>query len=203
MLAGGLQYIKRGIFQNNPVFVNFIGLSPVLFAADSVKSGLAIGALFFILMFVSTAVASLLRHMIAGKTRMIFMIFVISMIACYLDFIVRSFMEPVADRLGVFLPLLAVNCMVFHKCEFFAFENDITTVMCDSVGNGIGFMLGAVVIGFFTELFSKGSIFDFKILNITAQLGSGVSYIFIFLTAGTIMGAVNLLGQRLKRNSGR
>lgn len=203
MFVGGLQYIKRGILQNNPVFVNFIGLSPILFAADSVKNGLTIGALFFVLLFVSTSVASLMRHMLVEKYRMIFMLFVISMVAGYLEFMAKSFMEPVAEGLGVFLPLLAVNCMVFHKCEFFAFENDITTVMCDSAGNGIGFTLGAVVVGFFAELLCKGSVFGFKVLNTAAELGGGVSYIFIFLTIGFIMGAVNLLSQRLKRNLGR
>ena len=110
MFVGGLQYIKRGILQNNPVFVNFIGLSPILFAADSVKNGLTIGALFFVLLFVSTSVASLMRHMLVEKYRMIFMLFVISMVAGYLEFMAKSFMEPVAEGLGVFLPLLAVNC---------------------------------------------------------------------------------------------
>lgn len=203
MFVGKLQYIKRGIWQNNPVFINFIGLSPILFVANSVKNAFFMGILFFILLFVSTVVASLLRHVLPVKIRMILMVFIIAGITCYLEFLIRSFASSMAENFGVFLPLLAVNCMVMQKCEFFAFENDITTVVCDSLGNGVGFLIACVAIGIVTEFFNFGSICGFKIFESWLGLNEGVSYILIFLSTGLIMGVVNFLVLRRKRVSGR
>ncbi|MCF7862124.1 electron transport complex subunit E [Candidatus Woesearchaeota archaeon] len=147
-----------GILQRNPVFTMMLGLCPVLAVTTSLENGLGMGlSAMFVLMF-SNPIISSLRNVIPDRIRIPSFIVIIATFVTIVSLLMQAYLPALNDRLGIYVPLIVVNCIILGRAEVFARRNSIFDSLLDAVGMGIGFTLALIVIGSVRELLGSGSI---------------------------------------------
>ena len=154
-----------GIIKENPVLRSALGLCPVLAVTTSAFNGLGMGAATVFVLILSNMTISLLRKVIPDKVRIPANILIIAAIVTMMQMLIRAFAPALDDALGIFLPLIAVNCIVFGRVESFARKNKIFPSMIDGLGMGIGNTIALILIGSLREIFGAGSWFGMVINN--------------------------------------
>lgn len=154
-------YFLSAVFSRNPVFVLMLGLGPALAVTTKLTNGIGLGIIVLITMLLSNVVISALRDFIPSKIRLPFYLTIIGSIASVIIIFVKAFFPDLANSLGIFLPLTAVNSVIFGSAENFACKKRIMSTALNSVGAGVGFMLVLILISFIREFF--GTLhFDFS-----------------------------------------
>ncbi|MGI5950076.1 electron transport complex subunit RsxE [Peptoniphilus sp.] len=153
-----------GAFKNNPVFIQLIGLCSVLAITNNVTNSLAMGLAVTFVLIMSNAVVSLLRNIIPDKIRIPCFIVVIATFVTLVQMILQAYSPAIYSALGIFLPLIVVNCCILGEAEGFAYKNKLVPSIVDGFGTGIGYLIAVLSMGIVREFFGNGTLFDKQIL---------------------------------------
>ena len=150
--------LKSAVLLDNPVFMQTIGLCPALATTTSLSNAIGMGAAATVVLICSNIVISLLRKFIPDKVRIAAFITIIAGFVTIIDLSLQAFVPSLAASLGLFLPLIVVNCIILGRAEAYASKNKMLTSALDGVCMGIGFTFALVLMGFFRELLGAGTI---------------------------------------------
>jgi Na+-translocating ferredoxin:NAD+ oxidoreductase subunit E len=156
------EFIK-GLWKENPVFRLVLGMCPTLAVSTSVSNGVGMGvAVTFVLVF-SNAAISLVRNIVPSKVRIPCYIVIIATFVTVVDLLMNAFAHELHKSLGIFIPLIVVNCIILGRAEAFASKNSLWHSVADGLGMGLGFMLGLVVLAAFREMLGNGTLLGFSV----------------------------------------
>ncbi|MGI6466432.1 MAG: electron transport complex subunit RsxE [Sphaerochaetaceae bacterium] len=157
-MATRKEVLTRGIFKENPVFIIMLGLCPTLGVTTQVVNGLGMGiAVIFVLVFSNIFIA-LLKDFIPNSVRIPAYIVIIAAFVTIVEMVMHAFAPAIYQALGIFLPLIVVNCIILGRAEAFASKNTVFDSFLDGVGMGVGFTLALTLIAFIREVFGNGTI---------------------------------------------
>ena len=155
-----LNIIKNGIIKENPTFVLLLGMCPTLATTTSATNGMSMGLATMFVLICSNIVVSLIKNLTPDKVRIPVFVVVIDSFVTLLQMSLKAYLPDINKSLGIFIPLIVVNCIILGRAEAFACKNGPLGSLCDGVGIGLGFtLLGAV-----REVLGAGSIFGFALL---------------------------------------
>ena len=155
---------KNGIFAENPTFRLVLGMCPTLAVSTAVFQGLGMGlATTFVLVF-SNFVIALLRNIIPDKVRIPAFIVVIATFVTIVDLMLKAFIPSLSESLGIFIPLIVVNCIIFARAESFASKNSVLLSITDGLGMGLGFTLGISLLSACRELLGNGTLLGIQVM---------------------------------------
>jgi len=190
----------NGIFKENPTFVMMLGLCPTLAVSTKAIYGLGMGIAATLVLLGSNIFISMLRKFIPSKIRIPAYIVVISTFVTIVDLLMAAFLPPLHEALGIFIPLIVVNCIILGRAEAFAQKNGIIPSMLDALGMGVGFTLALLLIGIIREFLGAGSLtFEMLGKGFTLSLSKFDPMIIMilppgaFFTIGLLMGFFNYL----------
>ncbi len=189
----------NGIIPENPTFRLVLGTCPTLAVTTSALNGLGMGAAATFVLVCSNIAISLLRKFIPDQVRIPAFIVVICTFVTMVQLLMKAFLPALDESLGIFIPLIVVNCIILARAEAFASKNGPVLSAADGLGMGIGFTLALTLMGAIRELIGNGSVFGFNLLGgsyepmLLIVLASGG-----FLTFGLLMGLVNLLVKKFE-----
>ncbi len=155
-----LQIILKGIVRENPTFVLILGMCPTLGTTTSAINGCGMGVATMAVLIMSNLVISLIKNFIPDKVRIPAFIVVIASFVTIIQMLMQAFVPALYASLGVFIPLIVVNCIILGRAEAFASKNGPLDSILDGVGIGLGFTLSLTVIGAVREVLGSGAIFD-------------------------------------------
>ncbi|MFC2112278.1 RnfABCDGE type electron transport complex subunit E [Bacteroidota bacterium] len=155
---------SKGIFKENAVFVLLLGLCPTLGVTTSAFNGLGMGLATTFVLLMSNIVVSLIKGFIPDKVRIPSFIVIIASFVTIVELVMQAFVPDLFAALGIFIPLIVVNCLVLGRAEAFASKNNLVTSAIDGLGMGLGFSMALTVLGAIREILGAGSIFGFKFL---------------------------------------
>lgn len=154
-----LQIILSGIVKNNPTFVLVLGMCPTLGTTTSAANGMGMGLATTAVLIMSNLVISLIKNIIPDKVRIPAFIVVIASFVTIIQMLMQAFVPALYASLGVFIPLIVVNCIILGRAEAFASKNSPVDSIMDGIGIGIGFTLSLTVIGAVREVLGSGALF--------------------------------------------
>ena len=187
-----LKKLNKGIFKENPIFVLMIGLCPVLAITTSVANGLGMGLAVTFVLLGSNAVISCLRKLIPSEIRLPCFIVIIASFVTIVELLLKAFFPLLNRNLGIFVPLIAVNCIILARVEAFAFKNSLSESVIDALTMGIGFTFALLIISLIREVLGSGELFGFHIPHFQPAL----FFAFpagAFLVIGILMGMMRLM----------
>ena len=158
-----LKILLNGIIKENPIFVLLLGMCPTLATTSSAINGMSMGLATMFVLICSNAVISLLKNVIPDMVRIPAFIVVIATFVTIIEMMMNAYVPALADSLGIFIPLIVVNCIVLGRAESFASKNGVLSSIFDGVGIGLGFTLALSLLGASRELLGTGKIFSLKI----------------------------------------
>lgn len=156
--------ILKGIVKDNPIFVLVLGMCPTLATTSSAMNGLEMGIATMFVLILSNMVISLIAPMVPDKVRIPVYIVVIATFVTVLQLLMQAFVPDVYETLGLFIPLIVVNCVVLGRAEAFANKNSVLDSALDGIGIGLGFTASLTVIGIVREILGNGSVFGWKFI---------------------------------------
>jgi electron transport complex protein RnfE len=149
---------NKGIWRENPVLVLLLGLCPVLAVTKTVENGIGMGLATTFVLVCSNLLVSSLRKVIPSKVRIACFIIIIATFVTVVELVMQAYAYPLFLKLGIFIPLIVVNCIVLGRSEAFASKNGIVRSLADGLGIGIGFTLSLAALGAVRELFGSGTL---------------------------------------------
>ena len=152
------EQLKAGVILDNPIFMQTIGLCPTLATSTSLSNAIGMGVAATIVLIASNVVISLLRKFIPDKVRIACFITIIATFVTMIDLALQAFVPSLAASLGLFLPLIVVNCIILGRAEAYASKNAVLPSALDGVCMGLGFTFALVLMGFFRELLGAGTV---------------------------------------------
>ena len=155
--------LKRGVVDDNPVFAQAIGLCPVMAVTTSAINGIAMGIAATIVLACSNIIISLLRKLIPENVRIPVFIVIIAAFTSMVEMLLRAYLPGVNAALGIYIPLIAVNCIIFSRSESFAYKNAVVDSAFDGIGMGLGFTAALFAIGVIREFLGAGAVFGYEI----------------------------------------
>lgn len=155
--------LLNGIIKENPTTVLLLGMCPTLATTSSAINGMSMGLATMFVLICSNAVISMLKNMIPDMVRIPAFIVVIATFVTVIEMIMNAYVPALAESLGIFLPLIVVNCIVLGRAESFAAKNSVVSSIFDGAGMGLGFTLSLTILGSVRELLGAGTIFSFNI----------------------------------------
>ncbi len=198
-----LQIVSNGIFAQNPTFRLVLGMCPTLAITTSAFNGLGMGLAATLVLICSNALVSLLRKFIPDKVRIPAYVLIIATLVTLLEMLLKRFIPTLYSALGIYLPLIVVNCIILARAEAFANSNKVGDSMLDGLGMGLGFTLALTALGFVREFIGNGTLFMGSLgsVNFGVKLGALPDYalkFFVlpaggFLTLGLAMALVNAI----------
>lgn len=185
------EILKRGLITENPLFVLLLGMCPSLGVTSSLQNALGMGlSVVFVLLF-SNIVVSLIRKVVPDEVRIPVFIVIISTGVTILEMLLNAYVPSLAAQLGIFIPLIVVNCIILGRAESFASKNNVSDSIFDALGMGFGFTLGLCVLASFRELMGAGSLFGIQLLPESISIPIFVYPAGAFLALGLIIGMMN------------
>jgi electron transport complex protein RnfE len=190
-----LQIITKGILKENPTFVLILGMCPTLGVTSSAINGMGMGVATMAVLIMSNIVISLIKSLIPDKVRIPAFIVVIASFVTIIEMLMQAYLPSLYSALGVFIPLIVVNCIILGRAEAFASKNGVLDSALDGIGIGLGFTLSLTVIGAVREILGAGSIFGYTFADGVMPL------LFIlapggFLVLGYLMVLFNKVAKR-------
>ena len=192
--------LLNGIFKENPTFVLFLGMCPTLAVTTNAINGLGMGISTMIVLIFSNIFISLLRKFIPEKVRIAAYVVVIASFVTIIDLLLKAYVQSISQALGLYIPLIVVNCIILGRAEAFASKNGVLSSAVDGLGMGIGFTGALTIIGAIRELLGNGSLFG---INIFGEAISPMTIMILppgaFITLGLVVMVINLIAQRPKK----
>ena len=162
---GKLQLITKGLIKENPTFVLLLGMCPTLATTTSAVNGMSMGLATMFVLILSNMVISAIAAYIPDKVRIPSYIVVIATFVTVLQFVMQAYVPYIYETLGLFIPLIVVNCIVLGRAEAFANKNSILDSALDGIGIGLGFTCSLTLLGIVREILGSGSVFGFKFIE--------------------------------------
>lgn len=162
--------LLSGIIRENPIMILMIGLCPVLACSATATDALGMGIAATFVLVSSNFIISLIRKFVPDEVRIPIFIVVIATFVTIIDYILQGYFPSLSSSLGVFVPLIVVNCVILGRAEAFASKNPVLPSIADGVGMGLGFTLGIVALGVFREFLGSGTIFGLKLFDNPATI---------------------------------
>jgi electron transport complex protein RnfE len=186
--------LTRGLFKENPVFILMLGLCPTLGVSTQVINGLGMGvAVIFVLLF-SNIFVSLLKNIIPNSVRIPSYIVIIAAFVTIVEMVMHAFLPSIYKALGIFLPLIVVNCIILGRAEAFANKNTMGDSILDAIGMGVGFTLAVTLIALIREVFGSGTITLMPIGNFSGVIQIPLLYTYPVRIFSLAAGALLLMG---------
>lgn len=160
-----LQNLTRGIFKENPIFVLLLGMCPTLATTSSALNGFGMGMATLFVLVLSNCAISLVARYIPSKVRIPAYIVVIATFVTVVDLLMQAYVPDIHATLGLFIPLIVVNCIVLGRAEAFASKNGVIDSILDGLGMGLGFTLSLTVLGAVRELIGSYSLFGYQFIK--------------------------------------
>ncbi len=189
-----------GFWHNNAVFAQLLGMCPLLGVTTSAENGFWMGVATLLVLLGSNLIVSLVRSFIPSEVRIPAYIIIIATLVTVVDLVMNAWMHEMYMILGLFIPLIVVNCTILGRAEAFASKNNLADSLVDALGMGLGFMFALILLGGVREILGQGELFGFAIL------GSGYPDVLMFIlppgafiALGFILAGVNVINIRLKR----
>ncbi len=202
--------VANGIFASNPVFRLVLGMCPTLAISTSAFNGLGMGIAATVVLVCSNLLVSLLRKVIPDRVRIPAYVLIIATFVTMVEMLLRKFVPALYDALGIYLPLIVVNCIILARAEAFASQNGVGDSVLDGLGMGLGFTLALVLLGFIREFLGAGTVFVGELgdASFGLVLGDMPDYamsVFVlpaggFLTLGLVMAAINAISAKAEKD---
>lgn len=187
----------NGIITENPTFRLVLGTCPTMAITTSAINGIGMGAATTFVLLGSNVVISLLRNFIPNKIRIPAFVVIICTFVTIIQMVMQAYFASLYDALGMFIPLIVVNCIILARAEAFASKNSVAASAVDGLGMGLGFMLAITLIGAIRELLGNGTVFGMQVF------GAGYQPMLLmilpaggFIVFGLLLGIINLLTDR-------
>lgn len=164
-----LKILKNGIINENPILVQLIGMCSVLAVSNTALNSLAMSGAVLAVLIGSNVVISLLRGFIPEKIRIPIFVVVIATFVTMVEMFIRAYSPAIYQSLGIFIPLIVVNCLILARAESFAYKNGIVSSIVDALGQGLGYTVAIVVLGTLRELIGSGSVFGLSVFGESFQ----------------------------------
>ena len=193
--------LTKGFYLENPIFRLALGLCPVLAVSTSINNAIGMGAAATFVLLCSNIIVSLIRKGVPPKIRIPIFIVVIATFVTLVEMVMEAYFPDLFVSLGIFVPLIVVNCVILGRAEAFASRNNTFYSILDGIGMGIGFTLGLMLIAFFRELLGEGKLLGFPVLPVNFEpvilmiLAPGA-----FITMGLLLAFFNYLDLRKEKS---
>jgi len=185
---------SKGFFKENAVFVLFLGLCPTLGVTTTAINGLAMGLATTFVLLMSNVVVSIIKSLIPDKVRIPSYIVIIASFVTIVELVMQAYVPDLFEALGLFIPLIVVNCLVLGRAEAFASKQSVLTSAVDGLGMGLGFSMALTMLGAVREILGSGSLFGLKFIQ-----GDGMLVFVLapgaFLALGYLIVLVNKLNK--------
>jgi electron transport complex protein RnfE len=186
---------SKGFIKENAVFALFLGLCPTLGVTTSAINGLGMGLATTFVLVMSNLVVSLVKNVIPDKVRIPAFIVIIATFVTVVELVMKGYVPSLFDALGLFIPLIVVNCLVLGRAEAFASKNTIWSSLVDGAGMGLGFTMALTVLGAVRELLGSGAFFGLKLIS-----GDGLLLFILppgaFIALGYLIVLANMLKEK-------
>lgn len=156
--------LVNGLFKENPTFVLMLGMCPTLAVTTSAINGLGMGLTTMVVLALSNMIISLLRNIIPDKVRIPAFIVIIASFVTMMELLLEGFLPSLYDALGIYIPLIVVNCIILGRAEAYASKNPVLPSLFDGIGMGLGFSFALTCIGAVRELIGSGKVFGFAVM---------------------------------------
>ena len=195
-MNNALKTLTNGILKENPTFALVLGMCPTLATTTSAVNGMSMGLATLFVLVCSNVVISLLKNLIPDKVRIPAFIVVIATFVTMVQLVMQAYLPGIYDVLGLFIPLIVVNCIVLGRAEAFAAKNTVGLSALDGLGMGLGFALSLTVLGIIREFLGAGTVFGLQIYS-----SHFAALIFVlapgaFICLAYLMAAVNKLQKK-------
>ena len=191
-----MNYIKtitNGIIKENPTFVLLLGMCPTLATTTSATNGMSMGLATMFVLICSNFVISLIKNVVPDMVRIPVFVVVIAAFVSILQMLMEAYMPSINKSLGIYIPLIVVNCIILGRAEAFACKNNPLASICDGIGMGLGFTLALTLLGSVRELIGAGTLFGVTLLPETCHVLLFVLPPGAFITLGYLIAIVNKL----------
>lgn len=181
--------IYNGIWKENPIFIQMLGLCPTLAVTTSAINGMGMGLSTTAVLVMSNLLIAALRHIIPDKVRLPAEIVVVASLVTIVDMLMEGFVPSLYSALGLYIPLIVVNCIILGRAESYAMKNKPLVSVCDGIGMGIGFTIALICIGAIRELLGAGTVFGIQVMGESFQpisifvMAPGAFFVLSILTA--------------------
>lgn len=187
----------NGLLKENPTFVLVLGTCPTLAVTTAAINGIGMGAATTFVLVCSNVMIAALKNLIPDKVRIAAFIVVIATFVTIVDLVMKAFTPDLYKTLGIFIPLIVVNCIILGRAEAFAQKNNVFPALLDGLGMGIGFTLAITLMGSIREILGNGSVFDIRLVSQEAR----TILIFIlppgaFITYGYLIAIMNSIKRK-------
>ncbi len=189
-----IERLKTGMIQENPTFMQVLGMCPTLAVTTSANNAIGMGLATTAVLMCSNAVISMLRKCIPSKVRIPAFVIIIASFVTIIDLVLQAYLNELHAQLGLFIPLIVVNCLILARAEAYASKNAVIPSIFDGLGMGLGFTVGLTSIGIVRELLGTGGLFGYAILPASYEpaiimiLAPGA-----FFTLGILMALLNYM----------
>ena len=195
-----LERLYNGIIKENPTFVMMLGMCPTLAVTTSAKNGIGMGLATMVILTASNLMISLLRKIIPDGVRMPAYIVVVASFVTIVEFLMEGFIPALYSALGIYIPLIVVNCIILGRAESYASKNGPIESIFDGIGMGLGFTMGLTIIGLIREILGAGTFFGLPFLS--AIKGFTPITIFImapgaFLVLAFLVAGMNIIRKKM------
>ncbi|MBN1872136.1 MAG: electron transport complex subunit RsxE [Candidatus Omnitrophica bacterium] len=189
----------KGLWKENPVFVQVLGMCPTLAVTTSAIYGFSMAAATTFVLVSSSFVVSVFKRFIPNQVRIATYTVIIATFVTVAHYFLKANFPPISKALGPYVPLIVVNCIILGRAEAFASKNSVVRSLADALGMGVGFMIALVILGGVRELFASGAVFGYTVMPhwqpwVIMILPAGA-----FISLGILVGVFNLISTRMKR----
>lgn len=184
-----MERLYNGLIKENPTFVLMLGMCPTLAVTTSAINGIGMGLSTTVVLVLSNMLISMLRKIIPNSVRVPAFIVVVASFVTIVQFLMEGFVPSLYDSLGIYIPLIVVNCIILGRAESYASKNPVVLSIMDGIGMGLGFTVGLTAIGFVRELIGAGTVFGFQVMPNAYEpltifiLAPGAFFVLAMLTA--------------------
>ena len=192
--------IYNGIIKENPAFILMLGMCPTLAVTTSAINGLGMGLSSLVVLAISNVVISLLRKVIPDEVRLPAFIVIVASFVTVVELLMEAYMESLYASLGIYIPLIVVNCIILGRAEAYASKNPPLLSLFDGLGMGLGFTIALVIIGSVRELLGAGSIFGIALPGNFEPIAFFVRAPGAFLVLAVVVAIMNAVGIKSRAN---
>lgn len=198
MNMNNLKVFLNGLIKENPTFVLLLGMCPTLGTTSSAMNGMSMGLATMAVLVFSNLIIALIKNLIPDMVRIPCYIVVIASLVTILQMLIKAYAPEVDASLGLFIPLIVVNCIILGRAEAFAAKNGVVSSIFDGIGMGIGFTAALVLMGMIRELIGTGSIFGLELTG-----GFGMTLLILppggFFVYGVLIALSNKLAKKMNQ----
>lgn len=186
-----LNIITNGVIRENPTFVLLLGMCPTLATTTSATNGMSMGLATMFVLICSNIVISLMKNLVPDMVRIPVFVVVIAAFVSVLQMLMEAYLPEINKSLGLYIPLIVVNCIILGRAEAFACKNNPAASACDGIGIGLGFTLALTLLGAVRELLGAGSLFGITVLPETCNILLFILPPGAFITLGYLIAVIN------------